>query len=733
MTDMQGTTPPNLLLPAWDGIHPELKALDQWVLWRCESRDGKWTKRPVMPDGRPARSNDPQTWRTFDECRQAYEAADAKYSGLGLVTCADDPYVLIDLDHVLDATGQVSPWAQEILDAAATEGGYVETSISGTGVHIIGRGIQLDKGWKANDAEIYSSHRFFTMSGAIRSSPAVIGELFSTVELTLRRIGHGRALLDQQSSSVKSNFLPEPDLPVDDETLLSMARSARNGPKFIKLFDHGDISDYDGDDSRADLALASMLAYWTGNASAHIERFMRLSRLAREKWDRHPTYLKHFTITKALGSMKARDFYDWSKHQNATDEKLEKFITSAKGVLLPVLANVNLVLKRDPDLQELFRFDKFSQRMLITRPMPGRASLDATQEFPRPISDCETLDLLAYLQRNHINNVKREVVEQALVQCQPDVANHPVREYLDGLLWDQQPRLDTWLVEYLAADCTDGISYLEQVGAKFLIAAVARIFQPGCKVDNMIVLEGEQNLGKSTILSTLASGPWFSDCLPADLGAKDAMVHLQGKWICEMPELSQLKRSEVETIKAFVSRRTDKFRPPYGRQEIEYPRQCVFAGTTNSDRYLVDDTGNRRFWVVKVGRCDFDRLKADRDQLWAEAVHRFRAREAWWLDDDDAKAAASVAADTRTVDDPWLSEVAGILKGEQSRKLKPGETRAMSPGEVLKNMLDLPLTQCTKSAAARVAGLMLKLGWKKQKRDRVRGMLYVPRDADDPQ
>jgi len=734
---MNAPIKPQVLAPAFDAIHPDLTVLPQWVMWLLTNRDGKWTKRPVTPSGAPASSTDPATWSSFEECRQAYESGGdgGKFSGVGFVTCAADPFVLIDLDHVVDETGIITPWAQEIVNAAKAECAYVETSISGGGIHIIGRAPPLEKGSKRNDAELYSSGRFFTMSGLVHSSPNVIGELSSTVDLTLQRIGDGCGLTKPQSPSAQAGLSSErlSDLPVDDETLLSMARSARNGAKFCKLFDKGDITDYGGDDSRADLALAAMLAFWTGNAPAHIERLMRQSKLARDKWDRHPTYLRHLTITKALANMTAGDFYDWSKHQDLNDPAAAKFIQSPKGGLMPVLANVNLILLRDPDLLGLFRFDEFAQRMLITRPTPGRASLAGRQAYPRPARDSDALDLLTFLQRNWLPTLTRELVEQALLQYQPDVSFHPVRDYLSGLVWDGQPRLDTWLVEYLDADCADGMGYLEQVGAKFLIAAVARIFRPGCKADNMIVLEGEQNLGKSTILLTLAGEHWFSDCLPADLGAKDAMVHLQGKWICEMPELSQLKRSEVETIKAFVSRRTDKFRPPYGRQEHEYPRQCVFAGTTNSDRYLVDETGNRRFWVIKVGKCDLERLRADRDQLWAEATQRYESGEAWYLDHEDAKTAAAVAADARTVDDPWISEVAEILKREAQRNLEPNEIRAITPGEVLKKMLDVPLTQCTKSSAARVAGLMGKLGWAKHKRDRTRGMLYVPNGAPDPQ
>ena len=171
----------------------------------------------------------------------------------------------------------------------------------------------------------------------------------------------------------------------------------------------------------------------------------------------------------------------------------------------------------------------------------------------------------------------------------------PVREYLEGLTWDRVPRIGKWLATYLSAEDTD---YASAVGKRWLISCVARAILPGCKADSALIFEGNQGEGKSTAFTTLG-GPWFSDELAA-IGTKDSALQLSGAWIIELSELDALTKARASTVKAFLSRRVDRFRPPYGRRVIEQPRSCVFCGTVNHSQYLEDETGGRRFWPVKV-------------------------------------------------------------------------------------------------------------------------------------
>jgi predicted P-loop ATPase len=222
-----------------------------------------------------------------------------------------------------------------------------------------------------------------------------------------------------------------------------------------------------------------------------------------------------------------------------------------------------------------------------------------------------------WLQRQGIL-VSVDVAGQAVQTAARDHPFHPVRTYLNGLQWDGVERVDRWLSTYLGADDTE---YSRAVGSRWLISAVARIFRPGAKADCCLILEGPQGIRKSTALRTIA-GEYFTDEL-ADLGSKDAAMQTRGVWIIELSELDNLSHAEVARIKAFMSRTTDRFRPPYGMRLVESPRQCVFAGTVNHGTYLRDETGGRRFWPVVCGCIDIDTLARDRDQLWAETKIRF--------------------------------------------------------------------------------------------------------------
>jgi predicted P-loop ATPase len=233
--------------------------------------------------------------------------------------------------------------------------------------------------------------------------------------------------------------------------------------------------------------------------------------------------------------------------------------------------------------------------------------------------------------------VKPATAAVAVQLVAADCPYHPVRTYLDGLEWDGTPRLDTWLVAYLGAENN---AYHRAVGPKALIQAVARAYSPGYKADHVLILEGPQGSGKSSVVAALAPDQgWYCDEI-ADLGSKDAAQDLCGKWIVELAELSAMKRSEVERTKAFVSRRVDHYRASYGRRSQDHPRQCVFLGTTNGDAYLGDETGNRRYWPSAVGAIKLDELRRDRDQLWAEAVAAYHAGTAWHLDKKDETLAA---------------------------------------------------------------------------------------------
>jgi predicted P-loop ATPase len=312
--------------------------------------------------------------------------------------------------------------------------------------------------------------------------------------------------------------------------------------------------------------------------------------------------------------------------------------------------------------------------------------------------------------------VSVEVAGQAVQTAARDRPFHPVRAYLQGLRWDGVERVDRWLTVYLGAAETE---YSRAVGSRWLTSAVARILRPGAKADCCLILEGPQGIRKSTALRTLAA-EYFTDEL-ADLGSKDAAMQTRGVWIIELSELDSLSHSEVARIKAFMSRTTDRFRPPYGMRLVESPRQCVFAGTVNHSTYLRDETGGRRFWPVACGRIDADAVACDRDQLWAEAKARFDAGSVWWMDTAELIQLASDQQVDRYEGDPW-EEVIGPWV----------ETRSsVSISEVLEKCLIKPQAQWTQIDKIRAARCLRAQGWQRY-RERLGGRLewrYRKEDA----
>jgi hypothetical protein len=266
------------------------------------------------------------------------------------------------------------------------------------------------------------------------------------------------------------------------------------------------------------------------------------------------------------------------------------------------LANLMVALRADPRISEAFAFDEMMQTTMLVQPLPvapkGKAA--GKDPPPRPIRDADASQTQEWAQHQGLPRIGRDIVHQAINQRARERGFHPVRQWLECLTWDKTPRLDGWLAKYLGA--TGKPEYLSAIGPMFLISMVARIMRPGCKADYMLVLEGEQGVEKSQACGILA-GEWFSEDL-SDIHYKDSKQHLRGKWLIEISELAAFTRAESEALKAFISRTTEKYRPPYGREEVVEPRQCVFIGTTNREIYLKDETGGRRFWPIKTGVID---------------------------------------------------------------------------------------------------------------------------------
>lgn len=316
----------------------------------------------------------------------------------------------------------------------------------------------------------------------------------------------------------------------------------------------------------------------------------------------------------------------WDNVDEADAEWLGKLTVNSKGLFEATIDNALLIMLNDPNLKGQYYYDEFRERPIVCGGLPWENIENRTSDC---WCDSDDSGLRRHLETTYkiVSPVKiRDAVELAMLACK----RHPVREYLNSLEWDGINRADTLFIDYLGA--TDN-EYTREVTRKSLIGAVARIYSPGCKHDHILVLVGPQGCRKSTTLAKLGK-QWFSDSLYTVSG-KDAYEQLQGHWIIEMGEMAATRKAELEQIKQFTSKQTDSFRAAYARRTQEHPRQCAFFGTTNDAEFMRDPTGGRRFWPVVVtekGKQMGDLLTEDIvDQIWAEAVMRYKAGEIWYL------------------------------------------------------------------------------------------------------
>ncbi len=323
------------------------------------------------------------------------------------------------------------------------------------------------------------------------------------------------------------------------------------------------------------------------------------------------------------------------------------------------------------------------------------------------IADHHLLDIRLAIESSGFEPAVRDVYGAVLRHARSN-AYHPIRSYLDALEWDGVPRLDTWLHDHLGAPDS---KYVSLVGAKTLIAAVARVREPGCKVDTMLILEGAQGIKKSSAIAALFSEGWSTESVNLFDAHNKMVLSMTGSWVVELAEFTAVAKRDANTVKGLLSASEDRVVLPYARSASEHPRQCVFIGTINPGDagYLTDVTGNRRFWPVAVREANIDQIREQRDQLWAEASQRYEASEAWWLEGEEQALLARSEAAQREEADPW-DEVLAVAIDRDGTKSLTG-TDALHLIGVLADRMDT-------KAQKRVTACLRRLGWKSQPRKR---------------
>lgn len=392
-----------------------------------------------------------------------------------------------------------------------------------------------------------------------------------------------------------------------------------------------------------------------------------------------------------------------------TKEEKPHWQNDANGIPRKTFLNLlNFLRTKDSGLYRVFGYNELSSRAEFVSPAPWHKG-----KLPRwpTVTGTDIKMLKGYLSTRFKFEASVQAIEEAVTYVSYHAKFHPVKEYLNNLVWDRTPRLDSWLSDFLGVEDS---AYSRAVGRKVLCAAVMRAFHPGIKFDHVLVLEGRQDLGKSTVVEILG-GPFASDA-PVDPHSRDTVDHMQGRWFIEIAEMEVLRKTDEDALKAFITRRTDRCRLAYGMTTVDFPRQSIFIATKNpraDGAYLKDDTGNRRWWPVACGaaQIDFKGLAKARDQIFAEAVMVCKTApgEKLYMDTPELKEAAARVVDARHAEHEWTERVASwIAECDQ----KP-ETRRefLTVRDVFIDGMGGADARLTRRETLAIAGILRDLGW----------------------
>ncbi|GBL02946.1 virulence-associated E family protein [Glaciecola sp. KUL10] len=385
------------------------------------------------------------------------------------------------------------------------------------------------------------------------------------------------------------------------------------------------------------------------------------------------------------------------REMGASKQWTSLFQTAGNGNILANISNVKLVLDNAPEFSGVLQYCDFSYRIIKRKLPPFKCA--KIGEW----TDSDNERMRIYLAETYGFTPKVNDVMGAVLVHAEENAFHPVKEYLHSLEWDKTPRIRDWLTTYLGVESSD---YTKLVGGLFLISAIARIMQPPVKVDSVLILEGLQGLGKSTMLQVLFD-KFFTDT-PMALGDKDSFQQMQGMWCIELAELDSFNKAENTRAKQFFGSRTDRYRPSYGRLVQEFPRQCVFVGTTNQNQYLKDSTGNRRYWPVTCTKIDLQALKDDKDQIWAEALDWYKQGMQWWPNAEHEHLFNS-QQEERFDSDVWEGVIYDWLKRHKANEY--------SMAEIMRDALEMDTHSMRPPEQKRVGLIMTRFGFTKKKNE----------------
>jgi Virulence-associated protein E len=704
-------------------IPDPLITLDQWLIWKYfyKADLGYWDKPPLDANksGNAAKSTDSKTWATFEKALNSYRFGN--YDGIGLALTQKNGITGFDLDDCRDPqTGEIAPWARAIVEQVHT---YWEISTSGTGLRGFGYGRKPGSRCRSGDFEMYTHGRYLCITGHhLEGSPPTIESVQDAIDAVYAQMFPAR---EHQGST--NGTSPH----ADDAVIVEALRHYKNGVKFRRLFDDGDISEYGGDHSVGDLALCRLIAFRTQDPD-QIDRLFRCSALSRQKWASRADY-REGTIARAITHAKDRYQGVSAKAEDpAKEERNSQAANSSQqaksnGNAPPPGPNRGDDHQRDDSPggrwirhgKQIISCQHNALVWLTTHAYGPRIALDTFRQSitidGKPITDESLIEIVRQMEASRMIHWVEAHVRSAVISIGSRRAFSSLTRWLDSLAWDGKKRLRTFFADAYGAEATE---YTEACADVLFKSAVARAYQPGCQADVVVVLIGPQGIGKSKGIAELVPDPtWYTDDLGGDLYDRKGAEGLLAKWLIEFSEFARINRATLDVVKAFLSRRVDHYRPAYGRMARDFPRQCTFIGTTNNPLPL-QDLENRRFMPVHCPKDLID-IASQRDQLWAEAVHRYKAGEPWWVSDKDLLKTVREKQDEARQHDEWEEELRTSLRLIDKVTLTEAADR-----------LGIPVDRLDKGVQTRLGLAMKAIGFTR-KRERVGSLrqYYWERDA----
>jgi hypothetical protein len=669
---------PKLPVDQWRLAVPvALRTLPRWV--------GHIDKKPCDPrDGSPASTTDPKTWGDFEDAFTFYaQHWSNPAAGVGFVFVPEDGFVFLDLDHCLDEAGKAKPWARRLVQTLG-EASYMERSPSGTGLHVFLQGALpraegSSGGWiqlgetKEEKLEAYAERRYSTVTGDRVSRFLTVKEAHDALDTVLKGTGLGEKLLrSAPAASSDAGEEPEraaeiaaalshldPDVTYADWTAVGMA--LRTGL---------------GDEAGLPLWVA-----WSSQGGKYVPGE------PEEKWQ---------TFQRGAGSqrvglgtlIKMAEAGGWTPPWLERPGALEEFKDFDPPPCDPddvpyhmEAVGKAVVYVRGPENVRLF-FER-------SKTWRGRLRWNLREDAPeldgRQLRDADLVDLSGAISRafGWSPAVGKDPLRDGLYRAAHADEYDPVQEWLQAQRWDGVPRLDALCASVGLEDNPATRRYLR----RWMIGAVARVYRPGCEMQNMLVLVGPQGAGKSRLFKRLAVRPeWYRES-EVKLADKDGQLAVLAPWIVEVGELAGMTRAEVDRVKVFVSESESRFRRPYGTLDERHPRRCVFAGTTNEEEFQRDPTGARRFWSVALTRELVLPSPEIVALLWGEARAAYEAGERWYEDAAELAETLGRGAErfAETTLDVHVERLAGELESKGATTMAEvvtllGERHALNGG-----------------------------------------------------